>query len=125
MSSHCCCARHREHPLICAQDVDDVLREEYPGTIDVVYEGVGGPLREAALESMAPDGRLLAVGYISEYFHVKADSHVPAASKSGLPPAHELLWQGRTAHIGGKTIYGQVWSGVSKILPHILHERII
>lgn len=94
------------------QNIEQTLRKEYPGTIDVVYEGVGGSLREAALQSMAPHGRMLCVGYISEYFHVKPDSHVPMASESGLPPAHELMWQGKTVHLGSKTIYGQVWSGV-------------
>ena len=56
--------------------------------------------------------RMLCVGYISEYFHVRPDSHTPVASTRGLPPAHELLWQGKTVKLGGRTIYGQVWAGV-------------
>ena len=46
-----------------------MLAEEYPQRIDVAYEGVGGPLRDAVVDNLAPGGRLLAVGYISEYPH--------------------------------------------------------
>ena len=40
-----------------AQDVVEVLSREYPGTIDVAYEGVGGPLRDAVFDSLTPNGR--------------------------------------------------------------------
>lgn len=43
--------------LLPTQDVAEVLRREYPGTIDVAYEGVGGPLRDAVLDSLTPHGR--------------------------------------------------------------------
>ena len=46
-----------------------MLAGEFPHGIDVAYEGVGGPLRSAVLDNLAPGGRLLAVGYISEYPH--------------------------------------------------------
>ena len=54
---------------VCTQDVEAVLREEFPGQIDIAYEGVGGPLRDAVLANLSPAGRLLAVGYISGYPH--------------------------------------------------------
>ena len=46
-----------------------MLREEYPQGIDVAYEGVGGRLRQAAVQNLTPQGRLLGVGYISSYPH--------------------------------------------------------
>ena len=42
-----------------------MLDAEFPGQLDVVYEGVGGDLFRAALANLSPRGRLLAVGYIS------------------------------------------------------------
>jgi len=47
------------------QDVRAVLDAEFPGRLDVVYEGVGGDLFRAALANLSPTGRLLSVGYIS------------------------------------------------------------
>lgn len=53
-----------------------MLAEEYPQRIDIAYEGVGGPLRDAVVDNLAPGGRLLAVGYISAYPHTQtAESH--------------------------------------------------
>ena len=42
-----------------------MLDAEFPGKLDVVYEGVGGNLFRAALANLSPGGRLLSVGYIS------------------------------------------------------------
>ena len=53
------------------QDVAEVLASEYSGKIDVAYEGVGGALRDAVLANLAPNGKVLAVGYISEYPHTR------------------------------------------------------
>lgn len=51
------------------QDVAQVLAKEFPQQIDVAYEGVGGKLRDAVLANLSPKGRVLAVGYISDYPH--------------------------------------------------------
>ena len=53
------------------QDVAEMLSKEYHKKIDVAYEGVGGPLRDAVLANLSPSGKVLAVGYISEYPHNK------------------------------------------------------
>lgn len=53
------------------QDVAEVLSKEYRHKIDIAYEGVGGPLRDAVLENLSPAGIVLAVGYISEYPHTR------------------------------------------------------
>lgn len=49
------------------EDVDTVLRNEYPRGIHLVYEGIGGKLFDTCVDHLAPMGRLLIVGYISEY----------------------------------------------------------
>ncbi len=43
------------------QDVAAALLRRHPGGADVVYEGVGGALREQLLGCLAPEGRLLQV----------------------------------------------------------------
>ena len=49
------------------EDVRAVLREEYPKGIDLVYEGVGGDLFDVCVDHLAVHGRLLSIGYVSEY----------------------------------------------------------
>lgn len=110
-SIKCGCANKTHAPYMW-QDVGEVLRREYPEGIDVAYEGVGGPLRDAVLDNLSKHGRMLVVGYISEYPHVNPDDGKAEGSR-GLPPAHELFWKRQTVHIDDKTIYGNVWSGVS------------
>jgi NADPH:quinone reductase-like Zn-dependent oxidoreductase len=84
--------------------------------IDVAYEGVGGTLRDAVLDNLSDHGRLLVVGYISEYPHARPDGWKAPSSK-GLPPSHELFWKRQTVRRGSQTIYGDVWSGVGAFLP--------
>ncbi|XP_028673044.1 prostaglandin reductase-3-like [Erpetoichthys calabaricus] len=57
------------------EDVSAVLRKEYPGGVDVVYESVGGSLFEMAVNCLANKGRLIIIGFISGY-----------QSASGLKP---------------------------------------
>lgn len=49
------------------EDVDAVLAEEYPDGLDLVYEGVGGSLFDVCVDHLARRGRLLSIGYVSEY----------------------------------------------------------
>jgi NADPH2:quinone reductase len=46
------------------RDLAALIKEHCPsGAADVVFDGVGGPYTEAAVRAMAPDGRLLVVGF--------------------------------------------------------------
>jgi NADPH-dependent curcumin reductase CurA len=49
------------------EDVAEVLTTEYEEGIDVIYESVGGALFDTCVEALARHGRLLSIGYISEY----------------------------------------------------------
>jgi hypothetical protein len=49
------------------EDVGEVLAREYPDGVDLVYEGVGGALFDTCVDALAVHGRLLAIGYVSEY----------------------------------------------------------
>uniref|UniRef100_A0A7R9V375 Enoyl reductase (ER) domain-containing protein n=1 Tax=Chlamydomonas euryale TaxID=1486919 RepID=A0A7R9V375_9CHLO len=48
-----------------SEDLKTVLRREYPRGVDVVYEGVGGSMFDAALSGLADRGRLLVIGMMS------------------------------------------------------------
>jgi len=50
-----------------AERLRDVLRNEYPKGVDVVYEGVGGDMFDTAVNNLAMHARLLVIGFISGY----------------------------------------------------------
>jgi NADPH:quinone reductase-like Zn-dependent oxidoreductase len=104
--------------------VEDVLhvleKENYSGTIDIAYEGVGGGLQAAAWNALRrPGGRLLPVGYISEYPHnpenIRHEKEREQQSGSGsastlLPPSAELFWSGKFFEAAdGRVAHGKVW----------------
>lgn len=88
-----------------------MLAKEYAGTIDIAYEGVGGTLQQAAWDALGQKGKLLVVGYISEYPHVKNSQPDDAAlsTEASLPSSDQLFWKGMTVREGDKTAYGNVW----------------
>lgn len=49
------------------EDVAEVLSTEYEEGVDLIYEGVGGPLFDTCVDALARHGRLLSIGYVSEY----------------------------------------------------------
>lgn len=49
------------------EDLNAVLKAEYPKGVDVVYESIGGSVFETCLNNLAIKGRLLVIGAISGY----------------------------------------------------------
>ncbi len=49
------------------ENLTEVLRKEYPHGFDVVYESVGGEVFDLCVEMLARHGRLLCIGFVSEY----------------------------------------------------------
>jgi NADPH-dependent curcumin reductase CurA len=49
------------------EDVGTVLKTEYPQGINLIYESVGGTMFDTCVENLAIRGRLVIIGYISEY----------------------------------------------------------
>ena len=97
-------------PFWCMQSIQDVLENEFHGCIDIAYEGVGSSLQAYAWNSLRPNGRLLVVGYISEYPHtLTTDIRSEHEQQSTLPPSDVLFWQGVTHTEGDKVAYGNVW----------------
>eukprot|EP00200_Dunaliella_tertiolecta_P002762 CAMPEP_0202340696 /NCGR_PEP_ID=MMETSP1126-20121109/2022_1 /ASSEMBLY_ACC=CAM_ASM_000457 /TAXON_ID=3047 /ORGANISM="Dunaliella tertiolecta, Strain CCMP1320" /LENGTH=399 /DNA_ID=CAMNT_0048931433 /DNA_START=39 /DNA_END=1238 /DNA_ORIENTATION=- len=105
------------------EDLGSVLEQHYPKGVDIVYEGVGGAVRDALVKHLAPGGRLLQVGYISEYPH--ATGYAPPAhlqqqnqqqeqeqqqQQAGLLPCEELFWKGLEETLPeGRRIIGRIW----------------
>ena len=88
------------------KDVGEALSRIAPDGVDVAFEGVGGRLLQTALEHLKDDGRLLQVGYISEYPHnPKRDEE----SASHELEASSLFWKSETIARGKQTIYGNAW----------------
>jgi len=88
------------------QDVGLELARIAPSGIDVILEGVGGAMLQTALNALAPNGRLLQIGYISRY------PHNPDAAKEATWHSEDsaaLFWKAETVHRGGQTIYGNAW----------------
>ena len=49
------------------ENLKQVLREEYPEGVDVVYESVGGEIFNTAVKCLATKGRLIVIGFIGSY----------------------------------------------------------
>jgi len=102
-----------------AENLEAVLASEFPAGLDVALDGVGGPARRTLLRRLAPGGRLLQLGYISEYPHALAAGGSVAGGAAGggeeeapfgAAPAADLFWSGRTQELeGGRRIIGSVW----------------
>lgn len=88
------------------QDVAKELKRLCPNGIDAVLEGVGGTMLQTALDNLAPEGRLLQIGYISEYPH---NPEAELESSKNEVEASELFWKSQTVKRGKQTIYGNAW----------------
>jgi len=88
------------------QDVGAELKRLAPNGLDAAFEGVGGSMLQIALDNLAPEGRLLQVGYISEYPH-NPEAEVESAKNE--VNASELFWNKQTIKRGKQTIYGNAW----------------
>lgn len=49
------------------ENVDEVLRQEYPTGVNLVFDCVGGKMFDMGVENLAVRGRFVVVGFISEY----------------------------------------------------------
>lgn len=49
------------------ENVYAVLQKEYPNGIDIVFECIGKQMFDICVDNLAPRGRLITIGFISEY----------------------------------------------------------
>lgn len=88
------------------QNVADELKRLAPDGLDAVLEGVGGRMLQVALDALAPEGRLMQIGYIAEYPH---NPRAAEESKQNELTAASLFWKSETIHRGKQIIYGNAW----------------
>lgn len=78
------------------EDLNKVLRKEYPKGVDIVYESVGGEMFNTCVDNLAVKGRLIVIGFISGY---KDGSGWKEEAKSKAPLPVKLL--GKSASVIG------------------------
>merc|ERR1712091_621933 len=71
------------------EDLGAVLQAEFRDGLDLVYDGVGGSMFDAAVKNLAPKGKCLVIGMIGQY-----SKGWPASVVKGLP--ERLLWKSAT-----------------------------
>jgi NADPH-dependent curcumin reductase CurA len=60
-----CCERVID---LSREDLDNVLRTEYPSGVNMVYESMGGTVFDICLQHVAPRGRIVSVASTSDQF---------------------------------------------------------
>ena len=88
------------------QNLFEELKRIAPNGVDVVLEGVGGKMLQISLDALSPTGRLLQIGYISEYPH---NPNSVEESKMHELDACDLFWNSKTVQRGNQVIYGNAW----------------
>jgi NADPH:quinone reductase-like Zn-dependent oxidoreductase len=88
------------------EDVAAEIKRFAPNGLDAALEGVGGKMLQIALDNLTPKGRLLQIGYISEYPH---NPEAKAESSKNEVDASDLFWNSKTITRGQQTIYGNAW----------------
>lgn len=71
-----------------------VLKEEYAGGVDVVYESVGGDMINTCIKNLAIGGRLIVIGFVSGYQEPSSFVSRPTI------PLYQILLQ-KSASISG------------------------
>lgn len=71
-----------------------VLKEEYKGGVDVVYESVGGDMINTCIKNLAVGGRLIIIGFVSGYQDPSSFASRPTL------PVYQILLQ-KSASISG------------------------
>ncbi|MBN3957597.1 zinc-binding dehydrogenase [Nostoc sp. NMS8] len=68
------------------ENLNQILKEEYPNGINLIFESVGKEVFDTCVENLAVRGRLVVVGFISEYAH-----NVEQITQSRI--YHQLSWK--------------------------------
>jgi len=55
------------------EDFANVIKSEYHNKLDIVYESVGKQMFDVAVKNLATKGRMVIIGYITEYMDAKPE----------------------------------------------------
>ncbi|KAH9519153.1 Prostaglandin reductase 3 [Bulinus truncatus] len=73
------------------EDLSNVLSQEYPKGVDVVYESVGNEMLDTALKNLAVFGRIIIIGSIANYENSKSQNFQNLATSSKVDIPMSLL----------------------------------
>lgn len=68
------------------EDLNTVLQQEYPKGVDLIFDCVGGSVFDTCVDHLAIRGRLVVVGFISEYAKIPQVTPQPRIY-------HKLFWK--------------------------------
>ncbi|MFP4097063.1 MAG: zinc-binding dehydrogenase [Cyclobacteriaceae bacterium] len=91
------------------EDVDQVLQNEYPDGINLIFENVGGQLFDTCLNHLAKLGRVIVCGFVSEYLQQD--------TVTAPRIYHQLLWK-------SASIRGFLFSDFPEQIPPHLQKLI-
>lgn len=66
------------------ENMDDVLTREYPHGLDFVYEGIGGDIFDVCMKHLAVQGKMIIIGFISNYKLSPKDTKAPKINLNNL-----------------------------------------
>lgn len=75
------------------ESIKEVLKQEFPKGVDVIYESVGGQMFQTCMNALAIYGRMVVIGMISQYSEGEGGSW-KQATYPGL--CEKLLWKSQT-----------------------------
>lgn len=111
-----------------AENLGQILKNEYPKGIDLVYESVGGKIFEDCIENLAVHGRLVVIGMISGYkdgsaWREGADARMPlparllsksASMRGFLLPHYRDRFSSHLKKLVGLVMEGKIKSAVDE-----------
>lgn len=92
------------------EDLAAVLADEYPDGVDLVFEGVGRHQFDAAVDNLAKRGRMVILGFVSEYQEGTESVTAPRIYE-------KLLWKSASLH-------GFLFSDYPELVPEHLTARL-
>ncbi|BAY87426.1 alcohol dehydrogenase [Calothrix parasitica NIES-267] len=100
------------------EDVNQILKQEYPQGINLIFECVGKQLFDTCIDNLAIRGRLIVVGSISEYTQYPEKVLQPRIY-------HKLMWKAASIRGFLNPLYGEyIESAQNKLLDLFYKNRI-
>ncbi|GLE03511.1 hypothetical protein PINS_up012413 [Pythium insidiosum] len=101
--------------------VADVLRDEYPNGVDLVFESVGGEVFQVAVEHLAVHGRLIIFGYVSGYQRSGLETSNHPLAMSEVAP----LLLHKSASLGGfhSVNHMATYAATVRDLAQLVHDK--
>ena len=96
------------------ENVNDVLKQEYPQGINLVFECIGKNMFDTCVENLAVRGRLVVVGFISEY-----GKTLEQVSQSRI--YHKLFWKAASIRGFLMPMYQEYMPEARDRLFHLFH----